>query len=287
MASSTPGNLVAKPPKGLALLSDLHTEHGIDRPIRTVRSLAKKNPELKVLALAGDLGNWSVENTESSFATFLRRISEEFPFKILVVPGNHDYYFCDATEALTKDEDPTDFFVLADECMEEMVKEHGGIFLQKNVEVVGKAVIAGTTLWSPSLSASKESIEHMTDYLAIDGFTPAICQAIHEDQAAWLKSMTTDPEIAPSIVLTHHPPLDHPKLRHRAYTSESASLFHADLSLLFGDPAFCSPRFWGFGHTHVRKAVYFGKTLLMANALGDTYGDHLWDLPSLTTPLFI
>lgn len=299
--------LLVKPPKGLALLSDLHTEHGMDRPLRAIRSLAKKNPELKVLALVGDLGNWSACSRQpyfdkqnwsflqdfdkpksqlSSFPTLIRKISEEFSYKLLVVPGNHDYYFCGATQALTGDEDPAEFFAMADGCMEDMVEEHGGMFLQKKVVAVDKAVIAGTTLWSPALSASKESIEYMNDYVAIDGFTPAICQAVYEDQAAWLKAMTTDPEIAPSIVLTHHPPLDHPKLHHREYTSESAPLFHADLYPLFNDPAFCPPRFWGFGHTHVRKAVYVGKTLLMANALGDPFSDRLWDLPSLTTPLF-
>jgi len=280
-----------RPPKGLTLLSDLHTECGLERPLRTIRKLVKDDPSSKVLALAGDLGNWTPTNLEeSSFCQLLRQTSELGSFKhILVVPGNHDYYTCQVTEPLASHEDPTTFFDEADDCLREIVSSFGCTFLQKDVVVVGKAVVAGTTLWSPALDASVESRSYMNDYVAIDGFTPSICHALHEDQKVWLHSMVTDPEIGVDIVLTHHPPLDHPKLHHRAYTTESAPLFHADLSSTFDHFSF-SPRFWGFGHTHVRKAVYLdvGKVsatkpntcLFMANALGDPYSDRLWDLPS-------
>jgi predicted MPP superfamily phosphohydrolase len=106
----------AMPPEGLALLSDLHAEHGLDRPLQAIRSIAKKNPEVKALALAGDVGNWSVEgsrdSSRESFTELLRKTSEEGLYeKILVVPGNHDYYFCHATWPLEPGEDPSCFFL--------------------------------------------------------------------------------------------------------------------------------------------------------------------------------
>jgi hypothetical protein len=171
--------------------------------------------------------------------------------------------------------------------MEELLHDLGCIFLQKKVVALGSAVIGGATLWSPAASASKEDAAHMRDYTAIEGFTPAICQAVHEDHAGWIEEVTCDPEISPPIVLTHHPPIDHPKLHHRCYTLSSAPLFHANLSALFSRDDFIPPKFWGFGHTHIRKATKVGSTLFMANALGsEGLTDRLWELPSLEVPLF-
>lgn len=298
MVSKSP---LAQPPKHLALLSDLHAEHGIHRPLRAIRSLAN---EAKILVLAGDVGNWSLigeprdggeslirepkRKDEDSLCELLRNVSEEGLFKkILMVAGNHDYYFCGATESLAKDEDPASFFDYADECLEDLVGEVGTIFLQKKVVAVGPYAIGGATLWSPAAKAPFLEASYMCDYAAIRGFTPAICQAVYENHKAWLTSVLTDEATAPDLVFTHHPPLDHPSLRHRCYTHASAPLFHGDLVDLFDNPAFVPPSFWGFGHTHIRKAAQldYPRTLLMANALGSGCTDHLWDLPSLHVPL--
>lgn len=291
---------IAKPPKHIALLSDLHGEHGIHRPLRAIRSLAH---EAKILVLAGDVGNWSLmgepmdggeslmgkpKDQEDSLTELLRKVSEERLFKkTLMVAGNHDYYFCGATESLAKDEDPASFFDYADECLEDLVGELGTVFLQKKVVAVGPYAIGGATLWCPAAKASPTEASFMCDYAAIQGFTPAICQAVYENHKAWLTSVLTDEATAPDLVFSHHPPLDHPSLRHRCYTHASAPLFHGDLVDLFDNPAFVAPSFWGFGHTHIRKAALLGfpQTLLMANALGSGCTDHLWDLPSLEVPL--
>ncbi len=261
---------VMKLPRGCVLVSDLHAEAQSRRAKRTLHKLHDA-ADASILLLAGDVGNFQ----DGSLTDALRHAADVFD-TVCYVPGNHDYYGFKADIAAH----PCDVLHEANSTLADMCAGIGITFLQKTVVNVRRAVVAGATLWSPATHASRMACEYMTDYYRISGFTPAMCHAIHDDHSSFLESMCTDPDISPDVVVTHHAPLDLPRMRHREYTPESAALFHGNLAPLFDNPAF-SVKLWCFGHTHIRRgtrATNLRRTKLVANALGFDH-DRLFSLP--------
>lgn len=247
------------PPAGCVIISDIHAERHFESRLKKIIPIPE-NVDETLLILAGDIGNVK----DGSLAAALHIAGEAWE-KVLFVPGNHDYWGLEAGE---EDDSALDE---ADALLQDLAAEHGVSMLQCDIELHKKKTIAGCTLWSDVTAATVKASFYMNDYGCIEGFTVLSSQGIHAVHRAWLEDVTTDPTIDVDIVVTHHAPYLHGGPVHRTADEETEMFFRSDLSSLFLKHDFV-PRFWVFGHTHLRTAIRVERPdrmlMLYTNALG-------------------
>jgi len=272
----------------IAVLADLHcdswnrwavdplTAAGLDVVIH------RRQPDL--LVLAGDLSNDAVRTWPSILARLGRLIALE---KVVVVPGNHDYYYGRLD---------------GEHLMREVCSDFGVRFAQKEEIRVGATRVLCCTLWSDFAltgdvrGAVETARRVMNDYrmIRVGGdpdlpfdrqqtrlVAPRDTLALHLDHRAWLEAALREPHFAgeggQTIVVTHHGPS--PATAVGVIDALTPS-FHSNLDSLTLETA---PAAWFFGHSHRRCQARVGRTMIKNVSLGypEELGTHALELGPL------
>lgn len=239
--------------------SDLHLEFG---------ALTINNSEnADCLILAGDVVEFSNLMPKSDLSynrydEFFAHISREFK-QVIWVPGNHEYY----GSSLHKGPD------IARNYLERM--GFGNIKLVNNdvVDVCGVPVIC-STMWTSFKNADplvmRNAQDGMNDYVHIQtrrGEVDVVLRAqdVLEEHRRALETISRLVDSKPCVVVTHHAPtLQCSDREHSHPTLDYA--YMSDLSEFILDRP--SIKYWIYGHTHSRKSMQIGETVVMSNCRG-------------------
>lgn len=191
------------------------------------------------LLLAGDIGRINNNYYYNQYKSFLNMTSQIFE-KVILIPGNHEYYGSSFYETEKKLTDLTDYF-------------HNVIFLNNSVFINNNICILGTTLWTEG--HTKEYIK-LNDFYEIQDFVKdhSLYSRIHSDNKEWLnheiEKYKKDYEL---IILTHHQPsfrlID---AKYKKFHNMN-HFFAANCDDLFTQSKI---KYWIYGHTHT---PFYGK----------------------------
>jgi 3',5'-cyclic AMP phosphodiesterase CpdA len=272
----------------IAVVADLHfdswnrcavdplTATGLDIVIH------RRRPDL--LVLAGDLSNDAARTWPGIFARLERFIALE---KVIIVPGNHDYYFGRLD---------------GEHLMREVCSDFGVRFAQKEEVRAGNTRLLCCTLWTDfKLNgdvrvAAAVAARTMNDYrqirtAAVAGLpfahqdtrpiTPRDTLALHLDHRRWLEAALREPHFAGpegrTVVVTHHGPSRSTAV---GEIDDLTPSFHSDLHELILET---EPSAWFFGHSHRRCGAQVGRTVIKNVSLGypEEQGTHALELGPL------
>lgn len=243
--------------------------------------ISQREPDL--LVVAGDLSNAPVR-TWPSILTRLGRLID--PAKIVVVPGNHDYF---------------SFRLDGEHLLREMCSRVGARFAQKEEIRINRTRVFCCTLWTDFAltgdvpRAVETASRVMNDYRLIRTgepglpftqqqtrlITPRDILALHRDHRAWLETALRAPHFAgdegTTVVITHHGPSP-------ATAGEIDNLtpaFHSNLNDLILETG---PDVWFFGHSHRRIRATVGRTDIRCVSIGyiEEQGTHSRSLKPMT-----
>jgi 3',5'-cyclic AMP phosphodiesterase CpdA len=272
----------------IAVVADLHfdnwgrwavdplTAEGLDILI------SQRKPDL--LVVAGDLSNDPVR-TWPSILTRLGRLID--PAKIVIVPGNHDYY---------------SFRLDGEHLLREMCSRVGARFAQKEEIRLGRTRLLCCTLWSDFAlngdvrGAVETARRVMADYrqirIGVPGLpfiqqetrpiTPWDILALHHDHRAWLEAALREPHPAgdagKTVVITHHGPSPATAV---GVVDALTPSFHSNFDDLILET---EPDHWFFGHSHRRCQATVGRTDIRNVSTGYLHeqGTHTMRLGPLT-----
>ncbi|MET1413160.1 metallophosphoesterase [Roseibium sp. HPY-6] len=212
--------------------------------------------DLDALIIAGDLTNKPKVRWRKAIAVLADLIDRN---KIVIVPGNHDYY---------------DFQLDRDDKLKRLAEAEGTLFAQKcNIEI-GDLCLLLCTLWTDFEQDGNywknvaTAAQQMNDYryirLAASKYRkirPEDTRRVHDAHRAWLETQLEASRQQRTAVVTHHSPL-----LEAARGDEKLGFCYAsdlrDLILRF------QPEFWCFGHTHTGFQEQVGRTLVTNVSLG-------------------
>lgn len=271
----------------IAVIADMHfdnwarwaadplTAEGLDILI------SQREPDL--LVVAGDLSNDPIRSWPKALARLGQLID---PAKLVIVPGNHDYY---------------SFRLDAEHLLREMCSDAGARFAQKEEVRLGKIRILCCTLWTDfSLTGDvRQAIDAagrvMHDYRLVHTgepglpfqqktrlITPQDILMTHRDHRAWLEAALRAPHFAGdegrTVVVTHHGPSPATAAGEIDRLTPS---FHSDLDDLILETR---PDVWFFGHSHRRCRATVGQTDIRCLSIGyiKEQGAHTLSLRPMT-----
>jgi predicted phosphodiesterase len=217
------------------VLSDIHLE------MRDGTRLPRIPVAAQTLILAGDIGIPS----RASYSAFLRTVAAQFR-TVLLIAGNHEYFRGRGTEPARSMEDT-----------EALIRAHVSslpnvVYLQNEVYHVPDTDVSvfGSTFWTDIATAEEPRVlDAVTDYVAIDGFTPDACRALHGAARAALRTALEATPGRRWVVVSHHMPslaLVNPRFAGAGFNSAFAS----DVPEAHDDRVVA----WVYGHTHVPSA---------------------------------
>lgn len=227
------------------LLSDLHLEFA---------PFAVRVRDADVTVLAGDI-HTKGRSVAWALATF--------PGRVLVVPGNHEYYGGHMQRTLAK--------------MRGMANERVMV-LDRDEVVIDGVRFLGATAWTDQRStgnfseALRAAGSRMNDYVTIRcarggrdfaRLTPAVTAARAEATRLWLEAALVRPHPGPTVVITHHAP---------SLLSLSGGLANEPLAASYAnswdhlfDP---TVSLWLHGHTHQAADYVVNGTRVVCNSRG-------------------
>lgn len=229
--------------------------------------ISQREPDL--LVVAGDLSNDPVRTWPGILSRLGRLIAPE---KVVIVPGNHDYY---------------GHRLDGDHVLREMCSDAGACLAQKEEIRVGATRVLCCTLWSDFAltgdvrGAVETARRVMSDYRMIRvgiesglpfdrqdtrPITPRDALAMHLDHRVWLEAALREPHPAgdagKTVVITHHGPS--PATAVGVIDALTPS-FHSNLDSLILET---QPDIWFFGHSHRRCQARVGRTDIRNVSLG-------------------
>lgn len=236
---------VVEIPMRIHLLSDLHLEFGPYVPVAV---------EADVVVLAGDI------HTLGRSVGWARR---NFAGRVLIVPGNHEYYGGHLHRTLNQMRAASDDRVTVLDRQSVVI---GGV---RFVCATGWAELRSTGSYMEAWMAARE---RMNDYVAIRcqlrgrefaRLTPEYAAAASVHARQWLEMALAEPFDGPTVVVTHHAPslrsLPPDRLPHPLDASYANDWEH-----LFG-PAVA---LWLHGHTHHPVDYTVNGTRVVSNPHG-------------------
>jgi 3',5'-cyclic AMP phosphodiesterase CpdA len=267
----------------IAVIADTHFDNwarwAVDPLTATGLDILINQREPDLLVVAGDLANDPVR-TWPSILTRLGRLID--PSKIVVIPGNHDFY---------------NFRLDGEHILREMCSSAGAHFAQKDEFRINRTRVLCCTLWTDFAltgdvpRAVETASRVMNDYRLIRTgepgmpfiqqetrlITPRDLLALHNDHRIWLEAALRESHFAGdagrTVVVTHHGPSRSTAV---GQIDDLTPSFHSDLDALILETA---PDTWFFGHSHRRCQARVGRTEIrnvcvgypeegMAHALG-------------------
>lgn len=211
---------------------------------------------LDALVVAGDLTNKPRVRWPGALNELARFIDRE---RIVIVPGNHDYY---------------NFRLDGDRRLMELARLAGVHFAQMSQVIVGDLRLLLCTLWTDfecdgDYWKNVQTVTlRMNDYryirLAAAGYRkikPEDTRRVHSEHKAWLERQLETDCARQTAVITHHAPLPD------AACSDGGlkCCYASDLTDLIRKH---QPEFWFFGHTHRAFESEIGRTKLRNVSLG-------------------
>ena len=229
-------------------LSDLHLEYSERHP-----PFELPPAPADVVVLAGDIDNGTraIEWAERTFPDI----------KVLYVPGNHEYYETELSEAAA--------------ALQARARRSRNVRLLDNEELIVDGVrFLGATLWTDFALlgeelkeiAFKEARKYVLDFRKIrmgtDFLTPQQTVTLHQQALGFLQERLQRPYSGKTVVITHHAP--HPGSVHPRWADNLCNpAFVSDLNRLMGKPAL-----WIHGHTHDSFDYPVNGTRVLANPMG-------------------
>ena len=241
----------------LVALADLHLDLYFAERIDPFKNVPEEQLQgITHCLLAGDLSN----KAHKRWQQCLPWVAELLPnARILVMPGNHDYYDGDIDR---------------EEKLRAVADTHGAGFLQKSELIFGRNRFLCCTLWSDFkiYGDRAENIQHaaraMNDYryirVAKTGYkklTPSDTARIHVDHRQWLDDRLSEVFEGETTVITHHAP----HLRALNGMPIMGPCYASDLEALILKR---QPDRWLFGHTHHPVSFSVGDTVLTNVSIG-------------------
>jgi len=221
----------------IKVLSDLHLDWW--RLLYDRKGITGSPDGIDVLVIAGDLH--SAGEAKESIKWFADNYE-----KIVIVPGNHDYYH-GSFEAVDKE-----FLELENEY------DNVHALLRKAVEINGHRFI-GCTMWFPPSVKCDINMWRLTDSRLIKNFSIQVPKENKKD-VMFLKNNIREGD----VVVTHHAPSYmsvEPK-----YAGESTNCFYVcPMEETILDK---KPKLWIHGHMHGSFSYYIGETQIVTNPLG-------------------
>lgn len=273
----------------IAVLADLHsdswTRWAVDPLTAAGLDIAIHRRKPDLLVIAGDLSNDPVRNWPGILERLGRLID---PAKLVIVPGNHDYYH---------------FRLDGEHILRELCSDAGAHLAQKEEIWVGATRILCCTLWTDFAlagdvqGATGTAIRVMNDYRMIRTgiepglpferqdtrlITPRDTLALHLNHRAWLAAALREPHFAGhegrTVVVSHHGPS--PATAVGVIDALTPS-FHSNLDGLIRAT---QPDAWFFGHSHRRCQARVGRTDIRNVSIGYPHeqGTHTMRLGPLT-----
>jgi hypothetical protein len=232
---------------GFQYCSDLHLEFPENAAFLRQHPIRAHCP---ILILGGDILPFPQIR---HFDWFWNAIESEFE-QVYWIPGNHEYYFDDASQHSGK--------------FEEHIRPNILLCNQYSFDLNGFRILL-CTLWSNIQPKYRLLIQHrLSDFHVIrygrEGLTPEQFTALHRSDLGFLRD-ELQKKSSPIGIITHHAPTFHhynPSFQNDPVNQA----FGTELSdfILEHEPAF-----WLFGHTHYNPGPFMlGKTQLETNQLG-------------------
>jgi len=226
------------------VLSDLHTEFSTYEP---------HSVDCDVVVLAGDIGS-GVKSIEWARRVWAGK-------KIIVVPGNHEFYHLDRGQTLDQ---------------MRAAAHKLDVHLLDNDEVVIDGVrFLGSTLWTDfmlfgehdqprAMAAGKQGLN---DFRLIRDqgqvFTPARSIEVHKESLAWISEKLKEDYTGKTVIVTHHLPSHH-SVTHRYKEEILSACFASRLS----NDLFGRSELWIHGHTHDSLDYVQNGTRVLCNPRG-------------------
>lgn len=231
-----------------------------------------------LLVLAGDIGR--VHSTRNvSPLTYAEQAAACLGCRVVLVPGNHEYYrgsFDEVRAAL-----------LAGTSPEVTVLDRREALLPA---ALAPLRVLGATLWTDyavtgdrdaaMAAAAREMLDHSLIRRGAGSlpFLPAHALAEHRLSRAWLASKLAAPHDGPTIIVTHHVP--HPAACHPGHgLNELAPAFCSDCDDLIAAASSAGVAAWIFGHHHWSHAVEVSGVPLLSAQPGYPEEETGWSGP--------
>jgi len=238
----------------LQLVSDLHVDVAGALPAFAVHA--------DTLCIAGDIA----AADDDGYTNTLRKASEAHA-RVLVIPGNHEFYG-GSHDSASKD-------------MLEAVADLSNVSLLHNgsVEIRGRRII-GSVLWTVPNARLRR---HVSDHKQIVDYSSKGCDWAAAD-AAYVREQVDQCAVAGhrAIVLSHFPPLQcsgdvarfgavTPRTAHEGWYARrhhdlQEYFYHGDM-----DATVAKVHTWMYGHTHAGSRDVHSGCVLVSNPMGYPY----------------
>jgi predicted phosphodiesterase len=223
----------------IQVISDIHLEFN-DNYEHFINTFV---PEGDILVIAGDMCTFKCELVMRDFTDKYACFYD----KIILVPGNHEYYNSD--------------YQLLSSHQNINVNLFENLYVCNNVEFeIENARFICSTMWS---GISERSTEMINDYFVIEGFNCDRENAIHENSTKFLEDALKKETDKVNIVVTHHLPtysIISPKYAgdaiNDAFAAKNEQLLDYDI------------KYWLHGHSHEFSDVTINDTRVIRNPLG-------------------
>lgn len=183
--------------------------------------------------------------------------------RVVYVPGNHDFYWREMTDALREARDAARTY---------------GIDLLDMDEVVVEGVrFLGGTLWTDyaldgdpagGMEACRALKDHKAIHLRKDGrtgpFLPQDARAMHVEYVEWFRRRLETRHPGPTVCVSHHG-VSRSSVGDRWLGDKTTSGFASDLMGLIDEH---QPEIWCHGHTHESHDYRLGRTRVLCNPKG-------------------
>jgi predicted phosphohydrolase len=212
----------------LQVHSDFHLETRVN--------LVHVRPSADYLALLGDIG----DPLSPAYQYFLSECCDNFKH-VIVLTGNHEYQHMKPVDTVHKG------------LLRFMQSKQNCTYLNNDDVLLKNTRIIGSTFWTHvPPEAADAAVEHMSDYKKIyvteyGRLTVSASNWWHQEAVDFIDQRLRQDSTTPTVVLTHHPPIDedilHPPQHHQSpvrscYASDNRQLLRAPVHT------------WAFGHTH-------------------------------------
>lgn len=246
----------------IQLKSDLHWEHEVHQTraiVSAEKDSAYVSPEADVLVLAGDM-----INATESHIDYLSYKFKDVKIPILYVPGNHEYWhqnYTDARNLLKKKLFCSNI---------KLLDPHSIIIKDKDEEEV---LFVGATVWTNLSNPMKAMIAQRTrDFQNIKGISVDSWTNKNIEEIAYIEKILNyeDFHYMKKVVITHYLP-SYRSVPSRFLRDDANCIFVAtDMERVIHE---CQPDLMLHGHTHDSNDYLIGKTRVVSNPKGRWFSD--------------
>jgi len=239
-------------------LSDLHLDR-IHYEYRITRSAP-------TLILGGDIGRF---HDGEPFFRFLTAQCQQFD-RVLLVPGNHEFYGCTRQEALQTAESWSKDAAMESKLV--LLNRTRHDFADSNVTILG------CTLHS---HIPEDARKLSNDFVRIKEWCVSDHNQQHDIDLAWLKAsierVSNETPKRRVVIVTHYAPSYEDTCRPSQYRNEVSHCYcSTSLEQIARGPGACTVTHWLFGHTHWNTWKQKMGIIILSNQLQTGFDSLTW-----------